>query len=508
MARKNVGIWIRVSTEDQARGESPEHHEERARMYAKVKGWNVKKVYNLAGVSGKSVMEHPEAQRMIQDIRRGNISGLIFSKIARLARNTRQLLEFSDIFQRYNADLISIYENIDTSTPAGRLFYTIISAMAEWEREEIASRVKASIVVRAKLGKKLGGQAQFGYKWEGDELIINEEEAPIRKLMYELFLKEKRKKSVARILNERGYRTRSGGKFHGATVKRWLRDPITKGLRRSNYTQESTVNKSMRTKPKEEWYFHECPAIVSEELWQQVNDLMDEQEKDRKPILNRKVHLFTNYIYCHCGSRMNVRSRGTHYKCTGEDCSNRSRIPRDVLEEAFVSRLNEFLASKKELEHYFNQSETRLEAKKQELDIAHKQLVDVKDKLKKIIELHIQGQIPTEAFNEYHHEPYEQSQQLQNFIAILEQEVMTSSAQQQSTSLLVETSKNLYEKWYEYPRDTKREIVEQVVESIVIGTDTIDFNLKQLTPPTHPENTFSELGGNGKHNPSLAFFLR
>ncbi len=56
---KNVGVWIRVSTEDQARGESPEHHEQRARMYAQVKGWEVIEVYHLEAVSGKSVIEHP-----------------------------------------------------------------------------------------------------------------------------------------------------------------------------------------------------------------------------------------------------------------------------------------------------------------------------------------------------------------------------------------------------------------------------------------------------------------
>ena len=59
---KNVGIWIRVSTEDQAQGDSPEHHEQRAREYAKFNKWTVKEVYDLAGVSGKSVMEQPEAK--------------------------------------------------------------------------------------------------------------------------------------------------------------------------------------------------------------------------------------------------------------------------------------------------------------------------------------------------------------------------------------------------------------------------------------------------------------
>ena len=80
-SKKAVGIWIRVSTEDQAKGESPEHHEKRARLYAEAKGWDVKVVYHLDALSGKSVMNYPQTKQMLADIREKKITGLVFSNL-------------------------------------------------------------------------------------------------------------------------------------------------------------------------------------------------------------------------------------------------------------------------------------------------------------------------------------------------------------------------------------------------------------------------------------------
>ncbi|MEI2696218.1 MAG: recombinase family protein [Saprospiraceae bacterium] len=473
--KKRVGIWIRVSTEDQAQGDSPKMHEHRANAYAEIKGWTVVETYHLEAVSGKQVMNHSEAKRMIEDISRGHITGLIFSKLARLARNTRELLEFADLFQQHNADLTSLDESIDTSTPVGRFFYTLIAAMAEWERAEIRSRVKASVPVRAKLGKSLGGEAPYGYKWENKEFLLDEKEAPVRKLIYELFAKHQRKRIVAKMLSDQGYRSRRGHKFTDTTVDRILRDPIAKGMRRVNYTEHTQEN-GWQLKPKEEWIFVKAPRIVSDELWNTCNDMIDKMSQSRNKVRRKSVHLFSGIVQCHCGTKMYMRMISPKYICL--KCKN--KIAPDDLEEIFQAQLKNFVFSDMEIQSHLNQEKVMLKDKEELLIVRTKELQNLKLKITNIIELYHEGELTKETFRSNYAPVEEKQNQVEQSIMQLQGQIDALRMQSLDNSQILYDARNLHSQWNTFTQEEKKSIIELITESIIIGKVDIAINLSYI----------------------------
>lgn len=472
---KRVGIWIRVSTEDQAQGASPEHHEKRARYYAEAKEWNVVELYDLTAVSGKTILQHPEAKRMLEDIKSGHITGLIFSKLARLARNTRELLDISDMFREYDADLISLQEAIDTSSPAGRLFFTMIAAMAQWEREEISERVSASVPIRAKLGKRTGGAAQFGYQWKDKEFIIDPNEAPVRKLIYELFWEHKRLKTVARLLNEQGHRTRNGGKFSDTTVRRLIGDTTAKGIRRANYTRVAS-NKSVELKPEDEWVLVPVEAIVSEDLWDKCNAYLTEQRKTRKPPAKKVTYLFSGITFCECGHKMYVPSNSPKYTCS--KCRN--KIPIEDLDGVFHEQLKNFHFSPDEVAGYLNQADSVIKEKEELLEVQLKEQQKIQKQMDKLYDLYLANEIPKEGFGRKYHPLEERYQQLEAQIPTLQGELDFMKIQYLSSDEIISQAQDLYSRWPQMVHEEKRKIVESVTENIIIGKGEIDINLCYL----------------------------
>ncbi len=481
---KNIGIWIRVSTDMQVQGDSPEHHEKRAKLYAEAKGWNVITVYRLDAMSGKSVMDYAETKRMLKDISDGTITGIIFSKLARLARNTKELLEISELFRESNADLISLAESIDTSSPAGRLFFTIIAAMAQWEREEIADRVAASVPIRARMGKPLGGPGSFGYRWEDRELVVDEKEAPVRKLLYEIFSKSKRKKSTANELNKLGYRTRNGSMFSATTVGRLLQDSTAKGVRIANYTKSLGEGKKWIMKPESDWVKLPCPAIVSEELWNECNQILVQQERKKGTVGPKPVYLLSGYIYCNCGKKMYVYNEAPVYKC--KPCKRKIEVI--DIDTIFHEQLKSFLLTESNIETINKKSNQVIEEKELLLTTLRSEQTRLRKNVEKWLELRVSNEFSKEDFATVYKPVELQLRQIEEQLPQLEAEIDFLKIQHLSTDTIIQDAQDLYKNWIDLPFEDKRSIIETITDRITINTDTIDIALAYLPSPYLSKN--------------------
>jgi site-specific DNA recombinase len=329
-----------------------------------------------------------------------------------------------------------------------------------------------------------------------NNLVTRLKKHAIRKLMYELFLQHQRRATVARILNERGYKTRKGKNFSDITVTRLLKNPDAKGIRKSNHHGVESIKYPKGKKPKEEWIFTKCPQIVSEKLWDSANAIIEEQEsrsKHRKP-LNQRVHLFTSYIKCHNGYKMGIQTKTNKYSCT--KC--KVRIDKDDLEEVFSSRLSQFILSEEEIKNYTSSSDKIINDKKEEVNSITKQIDDIDIRLNQLIDLNIKGQIPTKGYNSHYNPLFEQSEKLQQTLKNLNIDLEEMKKVNTSFDSVVHQSKGLYENWYSLGKLEKCSIIEAVTNTIIFNGETLNFKLKQIAPLSS-----LELKSNGQHNGTI-----
>lgn len=198
--KKDVGIYVRVSTEEQATsGISLDAQVEKLEQYCKFNGWNIVRKYVDAGLSG-STTDRPELKKLIDDCRGGLVNVILVYKLDRLSRSLRDIILTIDELREYDVDFVSLTEQIDTTTAVGQLMFHIIGAFAEFERNIIRERVIFGMDKKAKDGHAQY-KAPFGYTHKNGSLVINDEEAEAIRAIYMAYINEQSTLKVSRLFN-------------------------------------------------------------------------------------------------------------------------------------------------------------------------------------------------------------------------------------------------------------------------------------------------------------------
>lgn len=470
--KKRAGIWIRVSTADQAQGESPENHLKRAQMYCQLHNWQPVEIYDLSGLSGKSVVKLPEAQRMLNDVKTGQIKGLIFSRLARLARNTRELLEIADHFKQYEAALISISENLDTSTPAGQLMYTLFGALAEWERSEISARVAASVPIRAAQGKPTGGKGPWGYKWsdngQGKRLVPDPEAVETIRLIFKICLEENANvSSTARRLNGMGIRTRKNAKFNPIGLKRIINDSVYAGQRRANYTKSTGDGKHWVLKPEDEWVFHDVEPIIDPDTWNEINNMRDKRVAHlpkRVPPKESK-YIFGGLLYCQCGAKMYVYHRLKNgdaiYRC--RTCQRKTG--ESELVSGLVKALNKVIIAPNDILPVIDTTNSPDELRAKGC-LLIQEAKNLKKKQNSLIDLYVADPKIKEVVIPQLHNLVERQKALENEAFKLEHQADQIMLTKSGYGVLLKKASKLSEMWPDLEYDEQRQVVKELFERI------------------------------------------
>ncbi len=222
MSAPCVVAYTRVSTKDQAEeGVSLAAQRERVDAWAKSRGMTVSLVECDAGLSGGRADNRPALQRALDAVCKAKGVLVVYS-LSRLARSTRDAIDIMERLHGAGADLVSLTENIDTTTAMGKLFFRLMAALAEFERDIISERTSMAMAHKRARGEHCGGQAPYGWRVNCGLIEEDEDEQRVIRMIEHWRDRESGSPAViARALNN-GHVPCRGSVWHAKSVSRIL----------------------------------------------------------------------------------------------------------------------------------------------------------------------------------------------------------------------------------------------------------------------------------------------
>ena len=371
---KRCVLYPRVSTEMQVDGYSLEGQKNMLTRFADREEMIIVDTYEDAGKSGKSIEGRPAFQKMLRDIEDGlDIDYILVYKLSRFGRNAADILNSLELVQSYGVNLICIEEGIDSSQTSGKLLISVLSAVAEIERENIIEQTMNGRREKARQGGWNGGFAPYGYTLEDNKLMIEETEAVAIRKIFELYTSsEIGLGGIANQLNLQGIRKipRQNGTLEdwtGHFIKLILDNPVYCGKiaygRRTKEKVKGTKN-DYQMKRNDDYILTEGQhkGIVSEEIWEKAHaKRLRTGVKQPSKIGRDRVHLLSGLLKCPvCGSPMYTNKHawtnkdGTYkeiyyYVCSrnrmvrGKHCEYKAMLKKTDIEPMVIEAIREIV---------------------------------------------------------------------------------------------------------------------------------------------------------------------
>ena len=368
-------LYTRVSTSMQVDGYSLDAQRDKLRKYAEYEDMVVAGEYSDEGFSGKNIQGRHEFQRMLQDIQdcKDGVEYVLVFKLSRFGRNAADVLNSLQLMQDFGVNLICVEDGIDSSKDSGKLMISVLSAVAEIERENIRTQTMAGREQKAREGKWNGGFAPYGYRLEKGELLIAEDEVDVIRTIFDRYIHTNDGVSgVAKYLNRQGFvkKMRQNGTipgFSASFVKSIIDNPVYMGKiaygRRRTEKKIGTRNE-MHVVEQSEFPVYEGKheAIISEEDWNLAQEKRKVNAYRREKVNDpTHAHILSGILKCPCcgkslyGNIAKAHSKDKktryYYYCkntvtpTGHECTFRLNIEQTEMNRMVASIISAMVSN-------------------------------------------------------------------------------------------------------------------------------------------------------------------
>lgn len=299
--RKVAGVYIRVSTEDQAReGFSLGEQEEKLLQLCKFKGLDVYKVYKDAGISAKDMEHRPQFQEMLKDMKGGKLNYIVAYKLDRITRSVRDLEELISVLEQYNCFLLCDRDDVNTSTANGRFFVRMLTVLSQLEIEIVSERTKFGLNGAIKSGH-IPGQRPFGYKSAEDKrMVIDNATRPYVEKIFDMYLEGKSFQQIANYFKENNIYPKKNWK--DTTIQKIIDNKICMG----DYEQYKRIGKQENLEPIV--YMNVVEPIISRAKWEECQR---QKERNQRTYTRDRIYTFFQRLKCpNCSRIMKCKGSG------------------------------------------------------------------------------------------------------------------------------------------------------------------------------------------------------